>query len=518
MAQPESIIGTTIAGKYAVKSLLGVGGMGSVYEGRHVEIGKRVAIKIIDGPAAQSGEVAARFRREARSASAVESEHILHIFDVGEDPELGLYMVMEFLEGEDLGVRLAREQRLDPAVAINIATQVARGLSKAHGANVVHRDLKPGNVFLTAREDGSLHAKIVDFGISKLTQEDPTLSTVGAKLTRVGTAIGTPQYMSPEQAQGLPNVDHRTDIWSLGTVLYEMLAGRTPYDDLPTYEQTIIQIVTRPAPPLLSVAPWIDPRLAAVVDATLKHDPAERTQDAATLVRELVSLSDWRSTTATAAQVTLTGDALAKTLPLQGTTETGFAVGSPATPPARGNSGTVLLPAPVRELAEPDGIPGLARRGPWAAVVLGVVLSGAAVAATLMYLGRTTTATQPNGIVAAPPIEMAAAPPASVQATSAPAPEPAGAATGVGSSPAPSTASSATPSVTASASAVPVVAVVPTPSAPAPVHPPPSEKVGASPPIGGSPAATRSPPAPTDKPVTPAQPTKFGGVDVSSEY
>jgi serine/threonine-protein kinase len=516
MAQPESIIGTTIAGKYAVKSLLGVGGMGSVYEGRHVEIGKRVAIKIIDGPAAQSSEVAARFRREARSASAVESEHILHIFDVGEDPELGLYMVMEFLEGEDLGARLAREQRLDPAVAMSIATQVARGLAKAHGANVVHRDLKPGNIFLTAREDGSLHAKIVDFGISKLTQEDPVLSTAGAKLTRVGTAIGTPQYMSPEQAQGLPNVDHRTDVWSLGTVLYEMLAGRAPYDDLPTYEQTIIQIVTRTPPPLLSVAPWVDPRLAAVVDGTLKHNPNERTPDAATLVRQLVALSDWRSTTAITAQVALAGDALAKTLPLQGTTEAGFAMGSPPTPPTRGNSGTIVLPAPPRELVEPDGIPGLARRGPWAVVMLSVVLGGAAVAATRIYLGRATTTTQPSGVAAASPVETASLAAASTSAASAPAVV--ASSDGADAATAPTAALSATAGVVPSASAVPVVAVVPTPSAPpAPSPLTPPQKAGGSPQTGGAPVS-QARPAPTGQPATPAPPTKFGGVDVSSEY
>jgi serine/threonine-protein kinase len=516
MAQHESIIGKTIAGKYIVKSLLGVGGMGSVYEGRHVEIGKRVAIKIIDGAAAQSAEIAARFRREARSASAVESEHILHVFDVGSDPEFGLYMVMEFLTGEDLGVRLGREPRLDPQLAVSIATQIARGLAKAHGANVVHRDLKPGNIFLTTREDGSLHAKIVDFGISKLTHDDPALSAVGAKLTRVGTAIGTPQYMSPEQAQGLPNVDHRTDIWSLATVLYEMLAGRAPYDDLPTYEQTIIQIVTRPTPPLHSVAPWVDARLAAIVDAALKHDPDERTSDAATLVRQLTGLYDWRSATASASGHAVAEDALAQTLPLQGpvTTGAGVALASTPTPPARANSGTILLPAPEGKLVD-DEVAGLPRRSPWVPIVIAILLTGAAAGGTVAYLRTHTSPAQPTGIVASTPTEptASATPEAS---TVTPVALANSAATESASSPAATTTPAASASAHQTSSSVPSPASIPSPPSPAP-----TPRVGLTPSAAKTPPSaprTSAPPTPPSPPPTPGQPAKFGGVDVSSEY
>src|SRR5689334_409997 len=146
--------GIMIAGKYVVKRLLGQGGMGAVYEGEHVEIGKRVAIKVIDTRHAAHDELAARFRREARAASAVESDNIVQVFDVGHDPSAGLYMVMEFLTGEDLAQRLERSGPLSVEEALALGTQAARALAKAHAAGVVHRDLKPANLFLVAREEG----------------------------------------------------------------------------------------------------------------------------------------------------------------------------------------------------------------------------------------------------------------------------------------------------------------------------------------------------------------------------
>ena len=178
-------------------------------------------------------DIAMRFRQEARAASLVESHHIVQVFDVGADDKLGLYLVMEYLTGEDLAAMLAREKRLSLDTAVRIAVQVARGLSKAHGAGVVHRDLKPANIFLAEREDDDPLVKILDFGISKVI--DASRAESKLKLTRAGTVVGTPQYMSPEQAQGF-SVDERTDVWALGLVLYEMLAGRPAYPELPTYE------------------------------------------------------------------------------------------------------------------------------------------------------------------------------------------------------------------------------------------------------------------------------------------
>jgi len=269
-------LGATLAGKYQIVALLGRGAFGAVYEAMNLELEKRVAVKLIDPELARHEEVVGRFRIEARAASRIESEHIVQVFDVGSDPAHGLYMVMELLRGEDLATRLDREFKLSPAVAVHIAAQAARGLAKAHGAGVVHRDLKPANLFLVTREDGSLLVKVVDFGISKLLGREPN-----SGLTRVGTTVGTTNYMSPEQARGL-EVDGRTDVWALGAVLYEMLAGAPAYPHDLSYEQTIIEIATGPEPRLAQLAPWVPPGLCEVVDRALTRDLAARIPDCAT--------------------------------------------------------------------------------------------------------------------------------------------------------------------------------------------------------------------------------------------
>jgi len=176
MTESADALGATIAGKYRLRRRIGIGGMGTVYEAEHVELGKRVAIKIIDADGAMSAELVLRFKREARTASAVESENIVQVFDVGFDPEAGLFMVMEYLVGEDLEHRLRREGKLDVATAVHVAHQTARALAKAHASRVVHRDLKPANIFLTSTEDGALRVKVLDFGISKITSDVATAS------------------------------------------------------------------------------------------------------------------------------------------------------------------------------------------------------------------------------------------------------------------------------------------------------------------------------------------------------
>jgi serine/threonine protein kinase len=287
MANEEEIASATIAGKYRIRRILGGGSMGVVCEAEHLEIGKRVAIKLIDASLAGMNDVAMRFRQEARTASLVESHHIVQVFDVGTDDRLGLYLVMEYLTGEDLARVLAREKRLPPDAAVRIALQVARGLAKAHEAGVVHRDLKPANIFLCASEDDQPLVKILDFGISKVLASARSGSVSGLKLTRDGMVVGTPQYMSPEQAQGY-SVDARTDIWALGLVLYEMLAGRPAYPELPTYEQFIIHLVSNPPDPLRQVAPWVAEGLANVVHSAIEHDLKRRIPNGVELIRRLV--------------------------------------------------------------------------------------------------------------------------------------------------------------------------------------------------------------------------------------
>jgi serine/threonine protein kinase len=293
MSDADKLVGTTIAGKYRIRRLIGVGGMGAVYEGEHVDLGKKVAVKLLDNVGVTSAELATRFKREARAASAVESDGIVQVFDVGRDPEVGLYMVMELLQGEDLEARLRKQpgRRLDPGVVAQIGYQAARALVKAHAARVIHRDLKPANVFLTDRDDGSLRVKILDFGISKLLASEASIATNKERLelTAAGVALGTPQYMSPEQAQGLTTVDHRADVWGLGVVLYEALAGIPAFPELRSYQETIINLLQHDVQPLATVAPWVPEELAKVVHDALQHDVTLRIQDCGVFAQRIAA-------------------------------------------------------------------------------------------------------------------------------------------------------------------------------------------------------------------------------------
>jgi serine/threonine-protein kinase len=239
---------------------------------------------------AKDSDVVQRFEHEARSASAVESEHIVHVFDAGADPELGLFLVMELLKGEDLARFLERQGKLEPMFACSLIDQAALGLEKAHAAGVVHRDLKPANMFLVERDDGSTLLKLVDFGIAKIVRDVHDARFAQRGITRRGTAVGTPQYMSPEQAQALDTVDHRTDVYSLGAVLFEVIAGQPHLPERPTYEQTILQIVSTPAPRLSSLAQDVPEALDDLVAEMLEHDVALRVPDMATVRERLLSI------------------------------------------------------------------------------------------------------------------------------------------------------------------------------------------------------------------------------------
>ncbi len=276
----RAFMGATLGGKYEVTGILGVGGMGVVCEARHTQLGgKRFAVKLVQRFFAGSDLAAARFRREVRAVAAVESDHIVQITDVGTDDQFGLFMVMEYLQGEDLATHLHRVGRMKTVDALKIAHQIALGLDAAHAANIIHRDLKPGNVFLLPRADGAPFVKIFDFGISKQMGDPDKSGTWSAELTGVGMPVGTPQYMSPEQAQGIPDLDPRTDVWALGAVLFEMLAGRSPYEPKGRAHHTIMRILTEAPPRLEQVAPWVPPAVARIVNAALARDRDQRIPD-----------------------------------------------------------------------------------------------------------------------------------------------------------------------------------------------------------------------------------------------
>ncbi|MFO0756109.1 MAG: serine/threonine-protein kinase [Byssovorax sp.] len=279
-------VGTTAAGKYKILRLLGRGGMGSVYEAQNLAIGKKVALKFVLVDRSADASALARFHREARAISAVESAHIVQIFDSGETEAGEPFLVMEMLHGEDLGARLARG-RLPVNEALAIAVQALRGLRRAHAAGIVHRDLKPENLFLVKDEDDRTQVKIVDFGLSKMMSEAPGLGV--SSLTQAGAMVGTPLYMSPEQIEAMPDIDARTDLWALGAILYQAIAGAPPFDE-PSYARLVISICQRDPQPLESRAPGVPPALSAVIARALCRDRARRFQTADELLAALIPL------------------------------------------------------------------------------------------------------------------------------------------------------------------------------------------------------------------------------------
>ena len=266
-----SLVGLDV-GKYKIIRLIARGGMGAVYEALNTGIGKRVAMKFVDPELARNADAVARFQREAAAASAVESAHIVTIFDSGSTDDGQPFIVMELLRGEDLGHRIKRLGRLDLEATLDVIAQLLRGLCRAHEAGIVHRDLKPDNVFLAERDDETDFVKILDFGISKVRR---TGGVPEKTITRQGTVLGTPFYMSPEQSQALPDVDERTDLWSVGAILYECLTGRPPHEGQ-SYEQVIVNICTKAAPDVRTWNPEVPESVARFLAKALKRNRDKR--------------------------------------------------------------------------------------------------------------------------------------------------------------------------------------------------------------------------------------------------
>ncbi|HET7538640.1 MAG TPA: protein kinase [Polyangiaceae bacterium] len=224
MVDPALLRDRVLVGRYRLDERLGAGGMGSIWRAHHLVLQAPVAVKLIDREAVPDEETLGRFMREAQSAATLRSPHVVQILDYGVDDKLP-FIVMELLEGENLAQRLRRLGRLGCAETARIDTHIGRAMARAHEANIVHRDLKPENVFLVRNEDEEI-AKVLDFGVAKVTVG--ALGEQGSR-TRTGSILGTPYYMSPEQAQGNKTVDHRSDLWSLGVIAFECITGKRPF-------------------------------------------------------------------------------------------------------------------------------------------------------------------------------------------------------------------------------------------------------------------------------------------------
>jgi serine/threonine-protein kinase len=275
-------VGQVIAGKYRLVKLLGRGGMGSVWRAWHLTLSSDVAVKIIKPEIARDNENAVlRFLREAKAAAMLRSPHVVQVLDHGKDGELA-FIAMELLDGESLQQRLKRCKKLEPGLCATVMTHVGRAIGKAHESGIVHRDLKPDNIFLVENEDEIL-AKVLDFGIAKSTLMD--LNQTDSPSTQTGALLGTPYYMSPEQATGQKDIDARSDLWALGVIAYECLVGKRPYrsDNL---GDLVLQICARPLP-IPSQHGDVPPGFDAWFAKAQERDPDERFQSAKEMVAAL---------------------------------------------------------------------------------------------------------------------------------------------------------------------------------------------------------------------------------------
>jgi hypothetical protein len=444
--------GSLIAGKYRLVSLLGRGGMGSVWRAQHLDLDAPVAIKLLDPSIASNPEGLTRFHREAQAAAALRSPHVVQIFDRGIDEATHQpFIVMELMEGESLADRIGRLGLLSPEQTARIVTQVARALGRAHDAGIVHRDLKPDNIFLVRNEDEEV-AKVLDFGIAK---SDKHRLDTGSH-TRTGAVMGTPYYMSPEQISGSKGVDARTDIWALGVIACECLTGRRPFD-AETIGGLALKICAEP-PPIPSRLGPVSPEFDAWFARAVAREPTVRfrtAREAADELRRAFGIETAVATNATGQHTAVPAK--------QANTNSGLARSS-----ADAVTGEMAAKAPFPVWALVGGLAGVA-----------AVAGGAA----WFFLGRAPDVT-PDAASAAPSAPSAA----SIEATPAPeAPKPPAVAPSVKVSPEAS-AAEATPSAAHVPSANPAVTKPSVAARPAAPAPPPKRPATPPKPTGGKPA------------------------------
>ncbi|HEY0467239.1 MAG TPA: serine/threonine-protein kinase, partial [Polyangiaceae bacterium] len=423
----DALIGTLAAERYRVLKLLGEGGMGQVYLAEHIAIEKRVALKVLRAEFAGKGDIVTRFQQEAISASRIKHPNVLDVFDFGQLENGCFFLAMEFLEGNDLADELSRRRVLGVENGIRISMQICRALAAAHANGVVHRDMKPENVFLQRTVDGEEIVKIVDFGIAQLRSKDAAVVETKRRLTRTGMIFGTPEYMAPEQAGG-KHADPRSDIYSVGIIMYEMFTGAVPFTG-DTFLGVLAKHLSDPTPPMSAVYPAlsISPSLQAVIMRALEKDPTIRYQTMLEFAQAISASSDaaalgYRASSGNASEHSMAFAPHAPGTP----TQAEFA----SSPPARVIHGPGQAKDSGAARAETlIGAEASARshaprgKGGLIAALVGLFAVGGAGAWFLSHRGSTTPTPETSSALAAiPPAPASVAPPASGAALNAPAP------------------------------------------------------------------------------------------------
>ncbi len=286
--------GDVLAGKYRVERVLGVGGMGVVVAAHHVQLDTKIALKFLLPSMLSNREAVARFSREARAAVRIMSEHVARVIDVGTLENGAPYMVMEYLEGGDLAAWLQQRGPLPIEQAVEFVLHACVAIAEAHGLGIVHRDLKPANLFCIRRSDGQLSVKVLDFGISKVSELSRGSEPSGMSVTKTSALMGSPLYMSPEQMQSAKGVDAQTDIWALGVILYELLTGHVPFDG-EAVPEVAIKVAMQPPTPLRGFRPEVPVALEAVVLKCLEKDRLNRYPNVAELAIALAEFAPKRA-------------------------------------------------------------------------------------------------------------------------------------------------------------------------------------------------------------------------------
>jgi len=332
--------GDILAGKYRVERVLGIGGMGVVVAAHHIQLDERVALKFLLPEALGNPEAVARFAREARAAVKIKSEHVARVSDVGTLPNGAPYMVMEYLDGGDLDGWLKKRGALPIDQAVEFVLQACVAVADAHALGIVHRDLKPANLFCVRRSDGQLSIKVLDFGISKLT--DLSGTGPGMAMTKTSALMGSPLYMSPEQMRSSKDVDAQTDIWALGIILFELMTGRSAFL-AESVTELAIKVASEPAPLLRAFRPDVPPALEAIIGKCLEKDKRHRFRNIGELALALLPFAPKRAKASV--------ERISGIIQAAGLSASALAV--PASPPVdatRASQGT--LPAVGRTMSE----------------------------------------------------------------------------------------------------------------------------------------------------------------------